>query len=91
MRCGANAIGRQVEMGIVQEKWGITPRDPRVPLWELASYKDWEMRCRVKRMAGAYADWEKQVGVQPWPMPETPQNQRQGTMPSPEYLRKDRL
>ena len=46
---------------------------------------------RVKQMAAAYADWAKQVGVQPWPMPETPPNQRQGTMPSPEYLRKDRL
>jgi arylsulfatase len=46
---------------------------------------------RVKRMATAYADWAKQIGVQPWPMPETPQNQRQGTMPSPEYPRKDRL
>jgi len=42
-------------------------------------------------MAAAYAEWAKQVGVQPWPMPETPQNQRQGTMPSPEYLRKNRL
>jgi arylsulfatase len=46
---------------------------------------------KVKQMAAAYADWAKQVGVQPWPMPETPPNQRQGSMPSPEYLRKDRL
>jgi len=41
MRCGANAIGGKSTWGILQEKWGITPRDP---LWDLASYKDWEMR-----------------------------------------------
>jgi arylsulfatase len=33
---------RQIQMGIVQEKWGISDRDPRVPAWELASYKEWE-------------------------------------------------
>jgi len=35
---------RQIELGIIDEKWGITDRDPRVPAWELASYKEWEMR-----------------------------------------------
>ncbi len=35
---------RQLAMGIVDAKWGITDRDPRVPPWEVASYKDWEMR-----------------------------------------------
>jgi arylsulfatase len=33
---------KQIQMGIVQEKWGISDRDPRVPAWELASYKEWE-------------------------------------------------
>ena len=34
---------KQLKTGVVQEKWGISPRDPRVPPWELASYKEWEM------------------------------------------------
>jgi arylsulfatase A-like enzyme len=47
---------------------------------------------RVKRMASDYAVWAKRVGVQPWPMPETPRgNERDGAMPSPEYLLKDRI
>ncbi len=46
---------------------------------------------RLKQMTAAYADWAKHVGVQPWPMPETPPGQREGTMGSPEYLRKDRI
>ena len=35
---------RMIAMGLVEESWGIAPRDPRVPPWELASYKDWEAR-----------------------------------------------
>lgn len=35
---------RQIKMGIVDGKWGLTERDPRVPAWELASYKEWEVR-----------------------------------------------
>jgi len=35
---------KQLAMGIVQAEWGITPRDPRVPAWELASFHEWEQR-----------------------------------------------
>jgi arylsulfatase len=35
---------RQLSMGIVQAEWGITPQDPRVPAWELASFHEWEQR-----------------------------------------------
>ncbi|MBS1814464.1 MAG: arylsulfatase [Acidobacteria bacterium] len=35
---------RQIEKGIVDARWELTPRDPRVPAWEKASFKDWEMR-----------------------------------------------
>ena len=35
---------KQIAMGIVSEKWALTPRDPRVPAWEKADTKDWEMR-----------------------------------------------
>jgi len=35
---------RMLKMGMVEEKWGISSRDPRVPPWDLARYKDWEAR-----------------------------------------------
>ena len=35
---------KQIAMGIVSDKWALTPRDPRVPAWEMADHKDWEMR-----------------------------------------------
>ena len=35
---------KQMAMGIVSSKWALTPRDPRVPAWEQADNKDWEMR-----------------------------------------------
>jgi hypothetical protein len=30
--------------------------------------------------------WAKRVGVQRWPMPETPQGEASGAMPTPPYL-----
>lgn len=46
---------------------------------------------RVRKMAADYAAWAKRVGVQPWPMPETPPGSiHDGGMPSPPYLRHDR-
>ena len=41
---------------------------------------------RAKRMAGMYETWAKDIGVQPWPMPETPANERTGAMRMPPYL-----
>jgi arylsulfatase A-like enzyme len=35
---------KQLAMGIVSEKWALTPRDPRVPAWDTVDNKDWEMR-----------------------------------------------
>lgn len=45
---------------------------------------------RVKSMAADYAAWAHRVGVQKWPMPETPERERTGAMPSPPYLQHDR-
>lgn len=45
---------------------------------------------RVNRMAKAYRDWAKRVGAQPWPMPETPAEERGGSLPLPDYLKRDR-
>lgn len=38
---------RQIAMGLLEEKWTMTPRDQRVPAWSRASFKDWE----AERMA----------------------------------------
>jgi len=46
---------------------------------------------RVKKMLADYAAWAERVGVQPWPMPQTPAGQRTGAMTAPEYLLKDRI
>lgn len=35
---------KQLAMGLVSEKWALTPRDPRVPAWDKVDNKDWEMR-----------------------------------------------
>lgn len=35
---------KQIEMGLVDERWPLSPRDPRVPAWEQAKDKEWEMR-----------------------------------------------
>lgn len=40
----ANRHRRQIEMGLLPERWQISARDSRVPPWRLASYKDWEVR-----------------------------------------------
>ena len=47
---------------------------------------------KVRKMAADYAAWAKRVGVQPWPMPQTPSGAiRMGAMPSPPYLMHDRI
>lgn len=48
------------------------------------------MPARVNTMAEAYRNWAERVGAQPWPMPETPPAERNGTLPLPDYLKKDR-
>jgi arylsulfatase A-like enzyme len=35
---------RQAAMGIVDRRWPLTPRDPRVPAWADAPNKEWEAR-----------------------------------------------
>ena len=40
----ANRHQRQIEMGLLPEKWQMTKRDLRVPPWPLAAHKDWEVR-----------------------------------------------
>ena len=35
---------KQIEMGLLRPEWKLTPRDPRVPAWDAAQDKEWEMR-----------------------------------------------
>lgn len=40
--------GRQVKMGIVDKRWPVTARDPRVPAWESVTNQDeWDLRMAV--------------------------------------------
>ncbi|HEX5282645.1 MAG TPA: arylsulfatase [Bryocella sp.] len=38
---------KQIEAGLLKAEWELSPRDPRVPEWDRASYKEWE----AERMA----------------------------------------
>lgn len=35
---------RMKEMGLIDEEWGLTKRDPEVPAWTQAENKDWQTR-----------------------------------------------
>ncbi len=35
---------RQIESGLLSDKWALSERDLRVPPWQLAAHKDWEAR-----------------------------------------------
>ncbi len=81
-----------------QGKWKLVSRFPDT--WELYDVESDRTELhdiadqhpdRVNKMSADYVAWAKRVGVQPWPMPETPAGPiREGAMPSPGYLLKDR-
>jgi arylsulfatase len=52
---------KQLAMGLVKEEWGLTPRDPRVPAWEAASFHDWEQR-RMEVYAAQIDSLDENVG-----------------------------
>ncbi len=43
---------------------------------------------RTRKMTAMWNNWAKNIGVQPWPMPQTPPGERTGKMPVPPYLQK---
>ena len=45
-----------------------------------------EQPARVKAMAAMWDEWAERIGVQPWPMPETPAGERGTNLPVPPYL-----
>jgi arylsulfatase A-like enzyme len=80
-------------------RWKLVSRFPDA--WELHDMESdrterydlaEEQSERVKKMAADYTAWAGRVGVQAWPMPETPLGpERDGAMVSPDYLLHDRI
>ena len=35
---------RMVELGIIERRWQLAPRDPRAPAWDEAPHKEWQVR-----------------------------------------------
>ncbi len=76
-------------------KWKLVSRFPEG--WELYDMESDRTELhdlaatqpeRVKTMTAMYDSWAKRIGVQPWPMSETPQNERTGRLVVPPYLQK---
>ncbi len=60
-RLRAERHRRMIEMGIVEQRWEITPRDERVPAWEDAPDKEWEQR-RMEVYAAQIDIMDKGIG-----------------------------
>jgi arylsulfatase len=52
---------RQVKMGLVNAKWGITPRDEEVPAWKEAPDREWYQR-RMEVYAAQIDRMDRNVG-----------------------------
>ena len=53
--------GRMKEMGIVDAKWELTPRDAEVPPWDEAENKEWEAR-RMEVYAAQISIMDRAIG-----------------------------
>ena len=52
---------RQIKMGLVDAKWGITPRDEEVPAWKDAPDREWHQR-RMEVYAAQIDRMDRNVG-----------------------------
>jgi len=52
---------KQLSMAIVKEEWGLTERDPRVPAWDVVSFKEWEQR-RMEVYAAQIDSLDENIG-----------------------------
>jgi len=52
---------RMIKMGIVEKKWGLTPRDEDVPAWAEAKDKEWQQR-RMEVYAAQIDRMDQNVG-----------------------------
>ena len=53
---------RMIEMGIVDKKWPLSARDPRVPPWAIAPHKDWET-LRMAVYAAQIGRMDRGIGL----------------------------
>ena len=60
-RLRAERHRRMIDMGLVAERWPITPRDPDVPPWEDAEHKEWQVR-RMEVYAAQIDVMDRAVG-----------------------------
>ncbi len=56
-----NRYHRQIELGIVDKSWPLSPRDPRVPAWEEVKDKKWEAN-RMATYAAMVARMDTGIG-----------------------------
>jgi arylsulfatase len=79
---------RMVELGIIDRKWEISPRDDEAPSWEEASHKDWENhrmgdRCRGEHTGsvplGQWGLCRVSQRGRPRPEPDLPDTQRENS------------
>jgi arylsulfatase A-like enzyme len=56
-----NRYHRQIEMGIIDKKWPLSPRDPRVPPWSEVRDKNWEAN-RMATYAAMIEHLDRGVG-----------------------------
>lgn len=52
---------RALELGVVDEQWGISPRDPNAPPWDEVQHKEWEDE-RMAVYAGQVHALDRSVG-----------------------------
>jgi hypothetical protein len=73
-----------VETGLaVPEEWELYDMESdRTELHDLAASQS----ERIKAMVAMYEAWMDRIGVQPWPVPETPPAERIGKRAVPPYL-----
>ena len=60
-RLRAERHERMIELGLVDERWPITGRDPNVPAWEDAEHKHWQAR-RMEVYAAQIEVMDRAVG-----------------------------
>jgi arylsulfatase len=56
-----NRYRKQVEMGLLDKNWGLSPRDPRVPPWNQVRDKEWEAN-RMATYAAMVEHLDRGVG-----------------------------
>ena len=57
----ARRYKRMVEMGVVDARWGVAPRDPEIPAWDSVPDKEWQQR-RMEVYAAQVESLDRGIG-----------------------------